>query len=129
MEPLSSPQPTPPISDIATTPQLIGGAGGLDTTTKNDTLASILGLASSTAASSSGSGEAPPPDSPPFQSVQGRISSGALGLRTCYPKNGTEVVAMASGDNPCTVLILTKSSQDGYAIRKTINITTPKVCD
>lgn len=34
---------------------------------------------------------------------------------------------MSQGTHPCAVLILTKSSQDGYVIRRTMNITTPKV--
>lgn len=110
-----------------------GQAGGITDT--NGALAAILAAASSTAAGAGGalappSGpgeEAPPPDAPAFQSLQGRLSSGALGLRTCYPANGSQVVQMSSGSHPCTVLILTKSSQDYYAIRQTINITTPKI--
>ena len=133
MGPLPSPQRSP-IGDATGSPGTSSGKIG-STTDKNGALASILAAASSTAAgvgnplapSSGSGGDAPPPDTPAFQSLQGRLSSGIWGLRTCYPRNGTEVVAMSSGSNPCTVLILTKSSQSYYAIRQTINITTPKV--
>lgn len=134
MGPLPSPQRSP-IGDATGSPGTSSGKTGSATDKKNGDLASILAAASSAVAgvgnplapSSGAGGDAPPPDTPAFLSLQGRLSSGVLGLRTCYPRNGTEVVAMSSGSNPCTVLILTKSSQSYYAIRQTINITTPKV--
>jgi len=112
-----------------------GSKAGSSSISTINPLASILAAVSSTAAAtpasaasgSSSSWEAAPSNAPAFQSLQGRLSSGALGLRTCYPKDGAEVVAMSGGSSPCTVLILTKSSRDSYVIRQTINITTPKV--
>lgn len=62
----------------------------------------------------------------------GSVSSlgwGRLGGKNiiCYPKNGTEVVSMSEGKSPCTVIVLTRSSNDPYNIKQTMNITTTKI--
>lgn len=132
-EPPPSPQRSPKGDDATGSTGTASGEVS-SITDKNGAPASIPAAASSTTAgagnalapSSESDNEAPPPDTPVFQSLQARFSSGISGLQTCYPRNGTEVVAMSSGSHPCTVLILTKSSKSHYAIRQTIKITSPK---
>jgi hypothetical protein len=123
----------------SSTPQI--GAGGTSSSssssTSTSTSPSIFGTFSDALLGNNKAGTAISDNnglvssiSAPFQSLgQGLLGGGALGLRTCYPQDGAEVVAMASGSNPCTVLILSKSSRDSYVIRQTMNITTPKVKD
>ncbi len=61
----------------------------------------------------------------PFQAYVARTSS-LQGLKTCYPKDGTDVARMVMGAD-CTVIILTKSSRDRYDINQTLVVSSTKI--